>query len=72
MPITADRSLMVNAVDGDTALVTSTAVLTLPDNPTSEDVHSYAISRTDYTPVAVTDDQLKTLASGDTRTTRVA
>ncbi|MFD6060537.1 porin PorA family protein [Rhodococcus wratislaviensis] len=49
IPIAIDRSVKVDQVAGDTAVVTSTAVTHLP-NGDSADAHSYAISRTDYTP----------------------
>ena len=61
MPITADRSLTVDAVDGDTAIVTSAAVLSLPDGSKQNDVHTYAVSRSDYSPVDLTDEQRATL-----------
>src|SRR5690349_8365397 len=48
MPITADRSLRVDTVDGDTAIVTSKALMKLPDGSKQSDVHTYAISRVDY------------------------
>ncbi|QDQ93027.1 DUF3068 domain-containing protein [Rhodococcus sp. WB9] len=47
-PITIDRSVTVDEVAGDTAVVTSTAVTHLPSGDTT-DRHSYAISRVDYT-----------------------
>ncbi len=61
MPITAERSLTVDAVDGDTAIVTSKAVLNLPGNAKQNDVHTYAVSRVDYTPVTLTADEQKTV-----------
>ncbi|MFF2109378.1 porin PorA family protein [Rhodococcus koreensis] len=61
MPITADRSLTVDATDGDTAIVTSNTAITLPDGSTQKDVHSYAVSRVDYAPVPLTDEQKQTL-----------
>lgn len=61
MPITADRSLTVDAVDGDTAIVTSAAVLSLPDGSKQNDVHTYAVSRVDYSPIDLTDAQRDTL-----------
>ncbi|PBC39455.1 hypothetical protein CJ179_36125 [Rhodococcus sp. ACS1] len=53
-PITIDRSVKVDQVVGDTAVVTSTAVTHLP-NGDSTDAHTYAISRTDYTQVSAPD-----------------
>ncbi|QTJ70323.1 DUF3068 domain-containing protein (plasmid) [Rhodococcus sp. ZPP] len=51
LPITANRSLTVEATDGDTAIVTSNSTLTLPDGSTQQDVHSYAVNRVDYRPI---------------------
>ncbi|MGY4101842.1 porin PorA family protein [Nocardia sp. R16R-3T] len=65
VPITADRSLTVDAVDGDTAIVTSKAVITLPDSSTQNDVHTYAVSRIDYSPVQLSDDQRTALIPTD-------
>ncbi|WP_216892223.1 porin PorA family protein [Nocardia alni] len=61
MPITADRSLKVDAVDGDTAIVTSKALLKLPNGSTMPDIHTYAVSRVDYSPVAIGQGQEKSL-----------
>jgi hypothetical protein len=47
-PVTIDRSVKVDQVAGDTAVVTSTAVTHLPSGDTT-DAHTYAISRVDYT-----------------------
>lgn len=47
-PVTIDRSVKVDQVVGDTAVVTSTAVTRLPSGETT-DAHTYAISRVDYT-----------------------
>ncbi|MBD0859776.1 DUF3068 domain-containing protein [Gordonia sp. zg691] len=69
MPITADRSLTVDAVDGDTAVVTSSAVITLPDDSKQNDVHTYAVSRVDYSPVGISDDQVDALVPADKRDT---
>ncbi|MBF6277886.1 MULTISPECIES: porin PorA family protein [Nocardia] len=69
MPITADRSLTVDAVDGDTAVVTSNSVVTLPDSSTRDDVHTYAVDRVDYSPVELTDAQKDSLVPADRRTT---
>jgi hypothetical protein len=65
MPITADRSLEVDAVSGNTAIVTSKALLRLPGGATQPDVHTYAVSRVDYSPVAISETQEKTLVPGD-------
>ncbi|MFE9327589.1 porin PorA family protein [Nocardia sp. NPDC052278] len=69
MPITADRSLRVDTVDGDTAIVTSKALMKLPDGSKQSDVHTYAISRVDYTPVNISQGQASGLVSGDDRAT---
>ncbi|MET7773530.1 porin PorA family protein [Nocardia sp. NPDC005366] len=69
MPITADRSLTVDAVDGDTAVVTSNSVVTLPDSSTQDDVHTYAVDRVDYSPVELTDAQKESLVPADRQTT---
>ncbi|OUS92240.1 porin PorA family protein [Rhodococcus sp. NCIMB 12038] len=69
MPITADRSLSVDATDGDTAIVTSNTTITLPDGSTQKDVHSYAVSRVDYAPVPLTDEQKETLVPADDKAT---
>lgn len=65
MPITADRSLKVDTVSGDTAIVTSKALLSLPDGSTQPDVHTYAVSRVDYSPVAISETQEKSLVPSD-------
>ncbi|WP_280474566.1 hypothetical protein [Nocardia asiatica] len=41
----------MEAVDRDTAIVTSAAALALPDGSTQNDVHIYAVSVVDYAPV---------------------
>ncbi|MEU7768574.1 porin PorA family protein [Nocardia sp. NPDC049190] len=69
LPITADRSLTVDAVDGDTAIVTSKAVLNLPDASTQDDVHTYAVSRVDYSPVAISESQQQSLVPADKQAT---
>ncbi|MFF7944680.1 porin PorA family protein [Nocardia gamkensis] len=61
MPITADRSLKVDAVDGDTAIITSTAVVNLPQGPPQTDVHTYAVDRVDFGPVELSDEQRREL-----------
>lgn len=61
LPITADRGLTVDAVDGDTAIVTSNSTLHLPQGAEAKDVHSYAVSRVDYTSVALSAEQVQTL-----------
>ncbi|WP_280218564.1 porin PorA family protein [Nocardia neocaledoniensis] len=67
VPITADRSLTVDTVSGDTAIVTSKALLSLPDGTTQPDVHTYAVSRIDYSPVAISETQEKSLVPADNR-----
>lgn len=69
MPITADRSLTVDAVDGDIAIVTSKAVITLPDSSTQNDVHTYAVSRVDYSPAQLGDEQRSALVPSDKQAT---
>lgn len=69
MPITADRSLTVDATDGDTAIVTSNTAITLPDGSTQKDVHSYAVSRVDYAPVSLTDGQKESLLPTEDKAT---
>ncbi|WP_280423580.1 porin PorA family protein [Nocardia carnea] len=69
MPITADRSLTVDAVDGDTAIVTSKAVLTLPDGSTQNDVHTYAVDRVDYSPVELDEERRTTFVPADKQAT---
>jgi hypothetical protein len=69
MPITADRSLTVDAVDGDTAIVTSKAVISLPDSSTQNDVHTYAVDRGDYSPVQLDEDQRAALVPADKQAT---
>lgn len=69
IPITADRSLTVDAVDGDVAIVTSKAVIKLPDSSTQYDVHTYAVSRVDYSPAELGDKQRATLVSSDKQST---
>lgn len=49
-PISIERSATVDEVDGDTAVVTVTAVSKLPTGE-SIDAHTYAISRVDYSQV---------------------
>lgn len=61
MPISADRSLTVDATDGDTAIVTSNTALALPDGSTQKDVHSYAINRVDFAPVTLSGEQKQSL-----------
>ncbi|MFI6309686.1 porin PorA family protein [Nocardia fusca] len=65
VPISADRSLKVDAVDGDTAIVTSKALLNLPDGSKRPDVHTYAVSRVDFTPVNLSRDQERSLVSAN-------
>ncbi|MBA4857474.1 porin PorA family protein [Nocardia farcinica] len=65
MPITADRSLTVDAVDGDVAIVTSKAVLSLPDASTQNDVHTYAVNRDDYSPARIDEAQRNSLVPAD-------
>lgn len=69
MPITADRSLTVDAVDGDTAIVTSKAVISLPDKTEQNDVHTYAVSRVDYSPVEISPEQQQSLVPKDKQAT---
>ncbi|MGQ4599671.1 porin PorA family protein [Nocardia sp. R6R-6] len=69
MPITADRSLTVDAVDGDSAIITSKAVLALPDGSTQNDVHTYAVNRVDYSPVQLDADQRSALVPADKQAT---
>ncbi|MFC6013390.1 porin PorA family protein [Nocardia lasii] len=57
LPITADTGVVVNAVDGDTAIVTRSAAITMPDGSIQNDVHTYAVSRVDYGAVALSDAQ---------------
>ncbi|KXF53447.1 hypothetical protein AXA44_08255 [Rhodococcus sp. SC4] len=47
-PVTIDRSVKVDQVADETAVITSTAVTHLPSGDTT-DAHTYAISRVDYT-----------------------
>ncbi|MGW5518820.1 porin PorA family protein [Nocardia africana] len=68
-PITADRSVKVDAVDGDTAIVTSKALLNLPDGSKQPDVHTYAVSRIDFAPVTISPDEEKSLIPADEQTT---
>lgn len=69
MPITAHRSLTVDAVDGDTAVVTSAAAISLPDGSQQDDVHTYAVSRVDYGPVPLTDEQKASLVPEEKQAT---
>ncbi|WP_051027834.1 porin PorA family protein [Nocardia higoensis] len=69
MPITADRSLTVDAVDGDTAIVTSNSVVTLPDSSTQDDIHTYAVDRVDYSPVTLGDEEKNSLVPADRQAT---
>lgn len=69
MPITADRGLTVDAVDGDTAIVTSNSVVTLPDSSTQDDVHTYAVDRVDYSPVELDEAQRNSLVPADRQDT---
>nr|WP_271213836.1 porin PorA family protein [Rhodococcus wratislaviensis]GLK41106.1 hypothetical protein GCM10017611_79810 [Rhodococcus wratislaviensis] len=69
MPITADRSLTVDATDGDTAIVTSNTTLTLPDGTSQKDLHSYAVSRVDYGPVPLSAEQRQSFVPADDRPT---
>ncbi|PPJ33478.1 hypothetical protein C5E45_03580 [Nocardia nova] len=61
MPITADRSIKVDAVDGNTAIITSTGVLNLPQGEKQSDVHTYAVDRVDFGPVNLSDQQRREL-----------
>lgn len=69
MSITADRSVKVDAVDGDTAIVTSKALLSLPDGSKQPDIHTYAVSRVDYSAVAIGQDQEQSLVPKDEQAT---
>ncbi|TQC38992.1 DUF3068 domain-containing protein [Rhodococcus sp. WS4] len=69
LPITANRSLTVEATDGDTAIVTSNSTLTLPDGSTQKDVHSYAVSRVDYRPIQLSAEQQQTLVPPNAQNT---
>ncbi|MGW5106071.1 porin PorA family protein [Nocardia sp. NPDC004123] len=60
-PIKADRSLTVDAVDGDTAIITSDTTIELPNGSQMKDVHSYSVSRTDYAPVPLTQEKAQSL-----------
>jgi hypothetical protein len=68
-PITADRSVTVNAVEGDTAIVTSKAVIHLPGDTTQNDVHTYAVSRVDFSPVTLTPEQHDSLVPEEQKAT---
>ncbi|MFD3591170.1 porin PorA family protein [Nocardia sp. NPDC058640] len=65
LPITADASLVVDAVDGDTAIVTRSAAIKMPDASVQNNVHTYAVSRVDYSPVPLDDAQRTALVPAD-------
>jgi len=67
-PISADRSVTVNAVDGDTAIVTSAAAIKLPGGAVQDDVHTYAVSRVDFSSVELTAAQQESLVPEAQRT----
>ncbi|AWK76303.1 hypothetical protein CBI38_33140 (plasmid) [Rhodococcus oxybenzonivorans] len=69
MPISADRSLTVDATEGDTAIVTSNTAITLPDGSTQKDVHSYAISRVDFAPVRLSEQEKQSLVPAQSQST---
>lgn len=66
-PITAERSLTVDATDGDTAIVTSKVAIAMPDGTTAKDQHSYAISRVDLSPLSLSSEQRDSLVPGNLR-----
>ncbi|OLL20311.1 hypothetical protein BKE56_010300 [Rhodococcus sp. M8] len=47
IPVSVDRTMAVDQVEGDTAVVTTTAVSHLPSGDAT-DTHTYAINRVDY------------------------
>jgi hypothetical protein len=69
VPITADRSLTVDATDGDTAIVTSNTVINLPDGSTQKDIHTYAVDRVDFGPVELAADKQESLVPEDRKST---
>ncbi|MEV0854469.1 porin PorA family protein [Nocardia fluminea] len=69
IPVTAERKVTVDAVDGDLAIVTSAAAITLPDKTTRNDVHTYAVDRGDLTPVQLDAHKLETLVPENKRNT---
>lgn len=53
-PITIDRSLRVVQAEGDSAILTSTAITHLPSGDAT-DVHTFAVSRVDFTQTTAPD-----------------
>lgn len=68
-PITADRSVKVDASEGDTAIVTVKAVLHLPGDVTQNDVHTYAVDRGDLGPVELSQEQQDSLVPEEQKAT---
>ncbi|WP_245714137.1 porin PorA family protein [Nocardia vaccinii] len=66
-PITAQRSLAVDATDGDTAIVTSKVAIAMPGGTTANDEHSYAVSRVDFSPVSLSSDRRDHLVPDNVR-----
>ncbi|MFE5708477.1 porin PorA family protein [Rhodococcus koreensis] len=65
VPVTADRGLSVDAVDGDTAIVTTDTAINLPDGTQQKDVHTFAVNRVDFSPVPLTAQEEQTLVPAE-------
>jgi hypothetical protein len=69
VPITADRTLSVNAVSGDTAIVTTDTAINLPNGSQQAETHTFAINRVDFTPVPLTQQEVRSLVPAEFQTT---
>ncbi|MGV0585271.1 porin PorA family protein [Mycobacteroides chelonae] len=67
MPVTANRSLAVDAVSGDTAIITTDTAVNLPNGLRQKDIHTFAVNRADFSPVVLTDQEVQSLVPVEAR-----
>ncbi|MFE3321342.1 porin PorA family protein [Nocardia sp. NPDC059195] len=72
VPITADAGVVVNAVDGDTAIVTRASAITSPDGSVQNKLYTYAVNRVDYGAVTLSDSQRDALVPAEQKADFVA